>query len=508
MLMSENYDAIIIGSGLGGLSCGSYLSKNNWKVLVLEKHSIPGGYASSFKKDKYTFDSGLHMLESVGKDQSMRKFLDLCGISEEIEFIKLKYFMRNVFPEHDIRLPSGNLEALITLFEQNFPEEKEGVNSLFKEMIAIFNDFNRFLPQTAPMWQQLPLFPFKYRSLFPALKKTIKQLVDKHLKDEKLKTLLFANYGFYGLPTSEVNIAPLIGNMGYWMEGAYYPKGGSQTLPNAFVELIKRKNGDVFFNTKVVSIIVKQGTARGVTTKTGKKYFGKQIISNIDARKTFHTLVGDEKLPAKFVKKIDRMKPSVSAFIVYICMDEKFKAILKDLEDYEIFISNTYDQNKDYKWILDCDAENASFYITLYSNVDKSLVKNGKFILSLIQGQSYKYWEKFEGDYNAGNKTEYNKEKDRIAGILVKRSETVIPNLSKHIEFEESATPLTLKRFTGNFNGAIYGWANAVNQVTPMDRLTKLPIKNLHLSSAWTYPGAGQAATIACGCNLGRKLRK
>ena len=133
-MVPTSYDAIIIGSGLGGLSCGAYLSKNGWKVLVLEKHSLPGGYASSFKRGDYTFDVGLHMLDGVGRGQSMGRFFELCGVSNNIEFIKINYFMRLVFPEHDIRLPCRNLEAVVKLFEHNFLGEKDGIHSLFKEM--------------------------------------------------------------------------------------------------------------------------------------------------------------------------------------------------------------------------------------------------------------------------------------------------------------------------------------------------------------------------------------
>ena len=125
---------------------------------------------------------------------------------------------------------------------------------------------------------------------------------------------------------------------------------------------------------------------------------------------------------------------------------------------------------------------------------------------SLIQGQPFSYWKKFENAYNEGSKAEYNKEKDRFASMLIKRAEKVIPKLSQHIEVIEIATPLTVKRFTGNFNGAFYGWANTVNQFTPMDRLTNIPIKNLHLSSAWTFPGEGQAEVVAGGYKLTKQL--
>ena len=504
-MVTTNYDAIIVGSGLGGLSCGAYLAKNNWKVLILEKNNVPGGYATSFRRGAYSFDASFHMIEGVGKGQSMAKFFEWCGVADSIEFIKLKNWMRLVFPEHDLRLPSGNLEEVISILEANFPDEKEGIRSLFKEMIKIYEDFNKFLPQTAPMWQQLPAFPFRYRSLFAVMKKTIKQLLDKHLKDEKLKALLFANYGYYGLPPSKVNIYPLIGNIGYWMEGAYYPKGGDQAIPNAFVDLIKRNNGSIFFGSEVASIIVENGKALGVVTRKGENFFGTNIISNVNAMQTFHNLVGEDKVPTKLLTRMGQMEPSTSAFIVYLGLDESFRSTLKNTDDYDIAVFNTYDLHEDYEYTLNCSFEKACFLITLYSNIDKSLTKDNKFAASMTQLHPYSYWTKFEAAYNMGNKEEYNKEKDRLAGVLIKRAEKVIPGLSKHIEIIEIATPLTLKRYTGNHNGAIYGWANTTNQFTPMDRNPKSSIKNLYLSSAWAL-GEGHAPTVACGYKLAKQL--
>ena len=506
--MSLVYDAIIIGSGLGGLSCGAYLSRNNWKVLIIEKHNRPGGYATSFRRGHYLFDSTLHMINGVGNNQNMARFFEFCGVAENIEFLKLKYMMRLIFPEHDIQIPSGDLEGVIKIFEDNFPNEKEGIKKLFKEMTLIYKDVVKFFNVTAPMWQQLPIFPFRYKSLFRSMKKTIQQLLDKYLKDDKLKTLLFANYGFFGLPISKLDMLALAGNFDFWAEGAYYPKGGSQNIPNAFVDLIKNHNGEFLFDTEVTSIIVEKGRAIGVATKNGEQHFGKNIISNASAMETFHNLVGDEKLPVKFLKKMNGMEPSDSFFKVYIGLDSNFKEKFENSDDYEFVVFETYDQDEDYEWMLNCDFEKASFLITLHSNIDDSLAKGDRFVVSISQKQPFRYWKNYESAYTDGLKMEYNKEKDRIASVLLERVEKIIPEFSAHIDVIEIATPLTLRRYTNNFNGATYGWANTVSQFTPMDRMGKIPVKNLDLCSAWTFPGEGQASTVVCGYRLGKKLVK
>jgi all-trans-retinol 13,14-reductase len=501
--MSSDYDAIIIGSGLGGLSCASYLAKHGQKVLVLEKHSLPGGYATSFRRGDYKFDGGLHMISGVGEGQNMAKFFEWCGVTDGLEFLRIKYLMRAIFPEHDIRLPSGDLEGVIAVLEAKFPEDKENIRGLFKEMTSIYGDIVKFLFSSAPMWQQLPVFPLRYKSLFSAMKKTVKQLLDKHLKNSQLKALLFANYGFYGLPPSKLNMLGTFANISFWTDGAYYPKGGNQVLSDAFVTFIKRSKGEILLNSEVTSIIIENGRAIGVATKNGQKYYARNVISNACVTETFQNLVGADRIPAKFNSK---MEPSISAFGVSLGLDEGFKKTLNNSEDYEIIVSETYNQDQDFEWVLNGNVEKASFFITLYSNVDSSLAKDGKFVMSFAQLSPYGQWKRFENSYNEGNKDEYNKEKDRLASILIKRAEKVIPGLSKHIEVVEVATPLTLRRYTRNLNGAMVGWANTTNQFSPIDKPVKTFIKNLHLSSAWAFPGEGQAPSIACGYKLGRQL--
>lgn len=502
------YDAIIIGSGLGGLSCGSYLALNGWKVLVLEKHNVSGGYASSFKRGDFTFDVCLHMLNGVAKGERMYTLFEWCGVADRIKFKKLNYFGRVIFPEHDFRLPNNGLKDIVSVLENQFPHEKTGINSLFEEMEKIYEDQIKFSASSMPLWLKLAFFPLLYRSLFPVVKKTSSQLLDKHINDEKLRAIIYANWLFYGLPPSKLNITyGVLPNISYWMKGAYYPEGGNQVIPDAFVDVIKENGGEIVFNREVSRIITEGNVAVGVETSKGDNYKGNVIVSNISPHDTFGRLIDSELIPQKLRNRTNEMELSGSHFIVYLGLGEEFTAGLTNREDYEFFVSDTYDHDLDYQWSMNCEVDKASYELVLYSNVESSTAKGNKYIIGLTQNQSYAYWQKFEADYFARNKEEYKKEKERMAKILIKRAERIIPDISQHIEVIEIATPLTLKRFTSNPMGASYGWANLVTQSNPLQRSPqKTPIKNLYLSSAWTFPGEGQTATVRCGYGLGKTL--
>jgi all-trans-retinol 13,14-reductase len=498
-IMSGQFDVIIIGSGLAGLSCGSILAVNKKKVMVLEKQGKPGGYASGFSRGNYNFDASLHMICGVGQGDRLYPFFENCKISETVEFEERKYLMRAVFPEHDISIPSGDIKQTQKILATAFPQENQGIDDYLKEIERLYDDTVNFLLSKTPLWQLLPVFPIKFKTLFHDRKKTVKQLLDSYIKADKVKALLFANWGFYGLPPSRANMIAAIANASYLVDGAYYPLGGSQAIPNALVNTITSNGGEIHLNEEVDSIIIDKGKAVGVTSKVGKKYFGTVIVSNTSAKATFQNLIPAPVLPEKFNQKIEGMEPSTSCVLVYLGLDDSYQY---SRNESEIIVLDTYDLEQDYQWAIDGEVGKASFLITV-------LPKNSthkQFTALIHQCAAFNSWKKFEADYNQGRKEDYNSAKDQVASILIKRADKILPELSKHIESIEIATPLTLKKFTGNSNGALYGWANTTTQFMPMDRLTKIPIKNLYLSSAWTFPGEGQAAVVACGYRLARQL--
>jgi phytoene dehydrogenase-like protein len=500
----KTYDAVIVGGGLGGLACGAYLARKDRKVIVLEKENRPGGYCLSFQRGDYIFDT-LTMLLAVGDGQPNHQLLEALGVADKLEFLKPKHFGRFLFPDHDFRVPNGDLDGVFEVFVGLFPGEESGLRKLFDHMGRITQDAMKFSRSTAPLALQLAFFPLLYRSLFPYLKKTTAQLLDRHIRDPRLKSLILASWSWFGVPPSRLNTSyGVLPTFGYWSLGGYVVKGGSQRLPDALVEVIRENGGEVRLRTPVAKIRTENGKAVGVETGEGEVLDGKAIVSNVSAVDTFYRMVGKEKLPEKLVNRMDSMELSISAFIVFLGLDVGFKAPGSD--DYRISIFDSYDHDEGYRQCCDGEHEK-SLSLNFSTNVDPSRGRNGSTSLSLFQLHSYEYWKKFEDDYKTGNKEEYNREKERIAHLLIESAEKVSPGISSHTKEMVVATPLTLQRRTGNERGAAYGWANIVGQGGPLDRSPqKTPIGNLYLSSAWTFPGEGCVSAALAGYHLGRRL--
>ena len=153
------------------------------------------------------------------------------------------------------------------------------------------------------------------------------------------------------------------------------------------------------------------------------------------------------------------------------------------------------------------DIERAPFSVCVYDNIFDGYSRPGTSTLQLLVPSGYEPWRKYEADYQNGNKTQYNREKQRWTRILVARAEKeLIPGLSAMIEVQESATPLTNWRYTGNTAGAIYGFEQSMDNAF-MNRLdNKTPVRGLYLASAWGNPGGGYVGVLRGGQNAGRDI--
>lgn len=497
--MSEKYDCIIIGAGIGGLTAASILARNGKRVLVLEKNPKVGGYAVNFRRGQFEFDASLHMINGCNKDQSTYNILKKCGIIDKIKILAHPYISRTIFPDYDFRVPQANMVEYINILTQYFPEEREGIGRFFEEMRKVFVEGKQCIYSKIPLSIEIFYFPFKYPSLFKYSFITFRAALNRFLKDERLKTLIAQFWMFTGThPNKLCAFYYLYPDYDYLNNGANYIKGGSQVLSQALFEAISEKGGKVILNTEVEKILVDNRTAKGASTKKGD-YFADVVISGMDAHKTFFSLIGKNYFKRRFAKKLESMETATSFFVVYLGLNVDLKT--KGFSDYEIFYNPDYDLEKQFNASVNNNMEETSLMLTIHSNIDEDAVPRGKSSMSISTLSGYDYWSGF-------NKDDYNKTKNRLADILIKRAEKVIPNLSAYIEESEVATPLTMERCTGNYKGSVLGFSQTVFQSGIWRLPQKTPIRNLYLANAWTWLGGGISCTMYSGEGLAEAILK
>ena len=494
----NQFDAVIIGAGLGGLSCAAAFARQGFKPLVLEKHDKPGGYATTFKRPGgFVFDVSLHST-TVGEREGIHNLINGFPEIKDVEFVPHPNLYRAIYPDYDIRVPQKNLQGYIDTLIGYFPDEKEGIEGIFEDMKGVAQDIEKF--SSARGQVDMSKFPIDFPYLFKSSMQTWGQMVDARIKNSKTKALVSALWGYYGLPPSRLaSIYYALPTIEYLQEGGYYPKGRSQKISDAFVSFIQEHGGKVMLNTKAEEILVKEHSAYGVRTADNKEYIGKAVISNANAYDTFHTMMKEDEYLKDYLARMDKFSVSLSCFQIFLGLK---KDLIKELgiTDSEIFYGTGYDPEAEYKSLLSADVENCGFGIAVYDNVYKGYSPEGKNTINIMVLQGYDPWKKYEADYFKGNKTAYKAEKERMADILIKRAEkSLLPGLSKAIEIKEIGTPLTNVRYTGNYRGAVYGWDQTLDNCGATRLPHTTPIKNLYLSGAWTRPGHGYSAVLGSG---------
>ena len=469
----DEYDVIIVGSGIGGLTCGALLSKRGYKVLVLEQHHQVGGYCSSFKRGDFVFNTGVEDVSGLWEKGPLTYLLRELGLKEEDLFVRNT--TRYIFKGRGIE--AQNLEEFISLLSEMFPAEEENISAFFTEAREAYDEcykdaevYGTPLPAELIVKvfgdKKLLDYPKEHPHFYDWLNKSFKQKLDEFFKDEDLKMLLCALLAYIGTtPDKAPASSALTACISYHLYGGYFTRGGAQKFANTLKNIIESNGGKVLLNHKVDKILVEDREVRGVKVRD-KIFRSFVVVANANAKTTFLKLVGEEDLDRGFVEYIKSLKMSPSCFMVFLGVD-------MDLSSYPTLIKN-----------LDED-----YGILINSNADPSLAPEGKAIITLITFANYH-------DFPERGAKEYLRKKKEFAEKLIQKAEKVIPDLCKHIIVQDAATPKTFERYTSMPEGAIYAFDQSIGVKKPY---FKTPIKGLYLASASTFPGGGIEAVVISG---------
>ena len=454
--MKEKYDVVIIGAGVGGLVCGCYLAKAGLKVLIVEKNDKPGGYCTSFERDGYRFDAGPHCFGSLREEGGILfrilKELNLLG---RIEFITSDHTDRILTPDKTIFIRKNKEDTKKELLS-HFPEEKENINDFFK--FILHKDFFYILSKTKKI--------------------TFKKLLDNFFKDDKLKSALSVLTINLNLPPSRASALVMVVLLReFILDGGYYPKGGMQVFSNLLTQRFKEYGGKIFLSTVVKKIITKRRKVEAVKLNNDELIPSKVVISNADAAFTFKKLLD---CSTEEAEKVDRLKPSYSAFLVFLGLKEKLK--IKPPHFVTWFLSD-YDVEGIYKEMNSFeDKKIKGGMVAFPSLVDSSLVSKNKEIVRIFIVAKYASW-------NA-----WRKHKEKMCNRILERVSYLIPDLTKIIEIKEIATPYTFYKYTFNRKGALFGWQATPSQIDKNIFPSHTSINNLYLVGHWVINGVGNSS--------------
>ena len=523
-MSDESYHVVVIGSGAAGLTCALRLATAGLRVALLEKNEWVGGYSHGFGQDGYYWDHGGHIFLAYRLGAQAREVFQRLKIDERVEMMPDQHDYRCMFPGESLAIPAEISEAADT-FSDRFPEERDGIARVLLTMESLVADADLFVPSfrvdggvgerkfidpVLEQFQRSSISNFAGKLLgsnrVPAPNllryqpKTLQELLDEHLKDPYLK-------GYFSMLSAGIGIGP--GRLSAVIAGVFFihalrtqwmPKGGFGKLAEALATLIEERGGTIKLGAEANRILYDGEQVTGVETADGKRYRAHAVVSACDARRTFLDMLPPESVPATLRERLPKMDLSPSIFQVHLGVDMDLEPYRDDIKRLN-FMYPYPDIDRAMSNFPNGNVEEAAFFLYVATFHQPEMAPPGKHSLKL---EAYTTLD--------AKGIDWERDKQRLGDVLIKRSEALIPGLGEHIVTRAHRTPADLHRDTGNSEGAFAGWAFTPEMLSRERPAQRSPVPGLYLAGHWTTPSAGVPWVMLSGFNtaglLMRDLRR
>lgn len=494
-----DYDVVVIGAGLGGLSTAALAAKHGLKTLVLEQADIIGGCCSTFEKDGYRYDVGASIVEVI---QPVEAIFEMLGtkLSEYVNLLPCDPIYSFITDEGERFSIPTDIDETTELVRRIAPEDVEGWERFYKSGLNMIEEL-----MDAVMLSSMNTFSDAIKVAFktPAILNFASAFARSHQgvirsfykNPTMLQSAAFQSF-FAGAP-------PELGSgiFGYIALsehlGIYYPEGGMIALPNGIMEAGKKFGLEVEVNKKVDKILMEGDTATGVRLADGTEITARAVVSNINAKVTYLKLIGVDNLPAWAVKGISSYRQSMPCPMVYASLDKR-----PELEAHHTIVTSSLDRMNDiwnHYFLKGIIPEHAMSLVCWPTEADPSLAPPGKHIINFLCNAPAPYAPL--GD-NWDNIKEWYKEL-AVTGL----EKYVLPDVRDHIEYLEVSTPLDFERRLLHPEGGIYGLFSDITSLAMFrPRSRSKAVKNLYLSGSSAHLGGGIPTTVASGVVTGKYL--
>ena len=454
--MTTSYDAIIIGSGAGGLTAAVALAQAGKKVIVLEQHDRPGGWTHSFTLEGYRFSPGVHYIGSLEEGGGLRRIYDGLGVSGDLTFCELNPdgYDHVVIGDKRVDFPKGK-ENLIERLKSHFPHEAKGIDSYFADLTNMMESLSNIGKLSDPL-KAVTSTP----SILKWMRATGADLINAHISDPVLRGVLAAQSGDHGMPPSKVSAFVHAGITHHYFDGGYYPLGGAFALPRAFVRALKRSGGEIRLQCRVKRILVEGKKVIGVELDSGEEIRSDVVISNADPEITFGQLIGKEKLSPRLKRKVDSVRYSTSCLSLFFATDMDLRRDA-GLDSGNYWFYDHADVDKIYSdGLTDAvlrDETPPGMFLTATTLKDPSKLHSGHHTCESFAFVGYEAFEQWANSKYGSRPADYEAMKEDLAWRMVRGLEKHVPGLSKHIVFYSLGTPLTNEHYLNATRGNLYG---------------------------------------------------
>lgn len=513
-----DWDVIVVGSGMGGMTAAAYLAANGRRTLVLEQGDVLGGCTHVFRRKGYEFEVGVHYLGDCGSpDGNIPTMLRGVGVDKRVEFREIDPdgFDVLVFPSVTFKVPRG-WDAYRDRLIETFPEDAAAIRRYLRIIRKLADAVDRATTPASHRGTATMMWRAGWAA--PLAMVPLARLLDLCGVRAAPRPVLCGQTPAYAAPAGR---APAIVQAGYlknYVEGgAYFPVGGGQVLSATMVEVVRANGGDFRLNARVEKILVDDGRVTGVQLAGGEIITAPVVVSNADLKRTYAELLDPSVVSPIKRKRVAGYRMAWPLFNTYLGLDTdlsetmtsgqiwKFRAdadfgALQKAVDWQAAGGDRE------RWLrLVRDNIGAMIHIATNKDPVTPLAPAGHSVVEIMTylPPDHDLWGLGDAGPAGGEKYRDNPEylavKDAVTEILIDLAAEVIPGLREHIVWQEAGTPITQERYTRSTAGGSYGIEMNLSQIGPLRPAPKTGIRGLYLAGASLGWGPGVEGVMLSG---------
>ena len=448
----NKYDAVVIGAGNGGLVAAIRLLQGGARVLVVEKHNLPGGFATSFRRGRFEFEASLHELNDFGtKDNGgdVRTLFDALGVTDKIDWLEIPDAYRVISREE-------KLDALMPFGVKEFTDKMEsyvpGSRPSMEKFFSLAKDIHTAQAYTNSVNGKTDKnVMLKEHSNFVRVGSySVNEVLKAIHMPEKARDILNAYWCYLGAHCDDlsfIHYASMVYR--YLTKGASMPKMRSHEISLALTERIRELGGEIWFNTEAVKLLTSEKDAgiEGVVLSNGKIIETRHVVANCSPHVVYGKMI--KNVPESVIRATNARKFAGRGYSMFLGLDKTAEEL--GITNHNYFLYDTMDTVKQYEIMKRIDTNHVQATVCL-NNAYPECSPKGTCIMYFTTLYMSNDWAKVKPE-------DYVRTKERVAAEMIRRfEEDTGAKLRDSIEEISIATPMTYSRYCGHPEGGIYGY--------------------------------------------------
>jgi len=490
-----DYDVLIIGGGLSGLTAGSLLAKRGLQVAVIDRGYKPGGSCGVFKRGSVTFDQGAAMLYGFGEQGfNAHRFVFNC-LEEPIDIIRHDLLYCVNFKGR--RIPFwADVDRFAEELSQVFPGEKENIRRFYRDMLTLY----RHVMVESPSYttadetdrraalRSMLSHPVSYARFLGFLNKSARDLLGQYFSDPEIFKFFDKLTSTYCYTTVEESPAVLAAVMfvDNHVGGSYYPAGSTLFLPGRLEKVIEENGGDMLLGREAVALVFENGRPAGVLLDDGSTRKAPYVIYSGTVWNLYGKLIDPAYTTPQRRDWASRQLPTYPSVVLYAVVDRA--VIPEDTAPIEMLVGNPdrLDESEVTAYLLSID--------------DRTLCADDEHTVVAI-GPTFETWDAPD---EASYRRKKQREQERLIAVLDRR----FPGFAQAVRYSEVATPRTIERYTMKNGGAVAGPKQMLGQHMFHRLHTRTEWDNLFCCGESTVMGTGTPTVTTSGLTAANVLLK